>query len=323
MRWCFSIVVLVCFALVPTVGAAPAQMSEERLTERADAIATGAVRRILVSEEGSRTSYIAEVTVESCSKGALAEGDVLRVEYHTIAPAPFTVGSSGHTFIPKVGQRIDVFVHERDGVHEALFPNGMREAESLMFVQVHDAEAYDALIEECLRMDRYLLGLDFAARRLTIGWDRDAARALFRFGVRTGAYEPVLEASTNRLRTHPEDHDALMMATMLAWELRDDLDVFGHVLEFGRNQEHAGVVVLLAMQFDWQGAEGAFALYKEAIDMDPGLGIERLARTAYTHAIDCAADSGEREAYEAWLAYARERWPEDEANWSLREFPGG
>ena len=319
-RFSFVLVAVVLVVGSPlSAHGAPPMATEEQLTERAAVIVTGAVRRIYTSHEGSRTLHVAEVTVESCAKGGYEESDVLRVHYHEIAGAPFTAGSSGHTFVPRVGQRIDVFTRERDGAHEAVFPNGMREAEPLVFIQVHDAAAYDTIIAECLRLDRYLLGLDFATRRLGIAWDRDAARALFRFSVRTGASEWALLAFTDRLRAHPDDMDARGLATMLAWELRDDRDVFGRVLEFGRNNRHAGVIALLAMHLDWEGADGAFALYKEAMDLDPDLGDERLARTVYPHAIDAARDAGEDRTKAKWLAMARERFPEDEMNWAIRD----
>jgi hypothetical protein len=317
---CVLAVALTILTLAPGVLAVPRPLSAERLDERADVIATGAVRRIYVSEEGSRTNYLAEITVESCAKGGLETMDVLTVRYHDVATPPFTAGSSGHTGRPAVGERVVVHARGSEGVREVLFPNGFAEAEPLMFIQVHDAEAYEGIIDESVRTDRYLLALEYGAKRLSISWHDETARTLVRMSAKTGRWEETFDALTEYADDEAHGRDAAFALLALAWELRGDETLRDELETLAREREHARLLGHLGTMSAWErDTSRALELFRDAIAMDPSLGGEADAPGVYHHAIACAERAGEDALGAEWLAYARETWPDQRRNWDLLE----
>jgi len=89
--------------------------------EKAEFVLTGKVMRVYSRGEGRLTEYIVQMSVQEVHKGeGVKKGDAFYIYcFQKSRPLIPVAEPRGHSAVPKEGQVIKAYVHDRAGRHEA------------------------------------------------------------------------------------------------------------------------------------------------------------------------------------------------------------
>ncbi len=109
----------VCIIIAALAGAAAAERPPER-KETADFILTGKVNRIYTRREGRLTEYVVRIIIDQVHKGeGVKPGEAFYISvFQKSAPLLPVAEARGHSDVPKEGQVIKAYIHDRAGRHE-------------------------------------------------------------------------------------------------------------------------------------------------------------------------------------------------------------
>jgi hypothetical protein len=104
--------------------------AERKTQSRQDAshVVVGEVTEVFKSEGKTHIFYVVRIRVEMLEKGSgSAKGQHFYAECFERKPHKGTgvaaPGISGHSAVPKVGDRVRVFVNEKESIYEGVYPN--------------------------------------------------------------------------------------------------------------------------------------------------------------------------------------------------------
>ena len=94
--------------------------------DKATHVVTGTVDKVFARDQGSEHQYVVQIRIDTIEKGEGCEkgGYVYVYAFKRKPDQPPQPSASGHTVIPKEGQRVRAWVKRAKGQMEARYPNG-------------------------------------------------------------------------------------------------------------------------------------------------------------------------------------------------------